>query len=187
MYDSKLDTLLHINRVSYFILRFLLLIKDLELSSFSLLESSLIHRGNLHDKSKLEKLEKGYFDVYTPKLKQCDYGSDEYNKYLAKMQIALKHHYSNNRHHPEHSGYNNMTVLDKVEMLCDWLAAIERHENGDIYKSIEINKQRFNYDDKEYNILLNTAKMIQENKLDKDKPSLFTETKIFMDKHYNKS
>ena len=182
MIDSKLDTLIHINRVEFWILRFLLLSREnFEIPEFSLLEKGLIHRSNLHDKSKLENFEKGYYDVFTQKLKQCEYGSDEYNKYLEKMQIAVKHHYNNNRHHPEYSGYKNMTVVDKIEMLCDWLAETK---NGDITKSIKIGKSKYDYNDDEYNILLNTAEMLQENKTNKDKDSLFTEVSKYMDKLY---
>jgi hypothetical protein len=187
MYDSKLDTLLHRNRVEYWILRFLLLLKEnFVVTELPLLEKSFIHRANIHDKSKLGKYEKGYYDIFTSKLKQCEYGSDEYKKYLDKMQIAIKHHYNNNRHHPEYSGYNNMTTLDKIEMLCDWLAATERNKNGNIIKSIEIGKMKYKYDEKEYDILLNTAKMLQENKADKNINSLFIEVVKFMKENYGK-
>ena len=186
MYDSKIDTLLHINRVQFWILRFLLLAKDFKITNFPLLEKGMIHRSNLHDKSKLENFEKGYYDIFTPKLSKCEYGSDEYKKYLEKMQVAIKHHYANNRHHPEYSGYENMTVLDKIEMLCDWLAATERNKNGNIIKSIEIGKMKYEYDEKEHGILLNTAKMLQENKADIEKDSLFVELYKFAKETYNK-
>ena len=37
-----------------------------------------------------------------------------------------------------------MTLFDLLEMLCDWVAAVRRHDNGDINKSLEINQKRFN-------------------------------------------
>lgn len=42
-------------------------------------------------------------------------------------------------------GINGMTLLDLIEMLVDWKAAGERHENGSIAKSLEVNKKRFGY------------------------------------------
>jgi hypothetical protein len=50
-----------------------------------------------------------------------------------------------------------MTLMDVVEMFFDWMAAVERHDNGDINRSIEINKDRFGYDDMIASIFRNTA------------------------------
>lgn len=102
-------------------------------------------RANEHDESKLVEPEKPIFDEYTPKLKDSTYGSDEYKRFLDEMKVALDHHYSRSRHHPEHfaNGVNDMTLVDLVEMLCDWKAATERHANGNIKTSIEQNTKRF--------------------------------------------
>lgn len=54
-----------------------------------------------------------------------------------------------------------MNLLDIIEMLVDWDAASMRHANGDIFKSIEINQQRFNYTDETKAILINTAKLLK--------------------------
>ena len=75
----------------------------------------------------------------------------------------LDHHYKHNPHHPEHheAGVNGMTLIDLVEMFCDWLAAVERHADGDIFKSIEINTKRFNLSQQLVDILINTAKLFK--------------------------
>jgi hypothetical protein len=52
-----------------------------------------------------------------------------------------------------------MTLVDLVEMFCDWYAATKRHEDGSIMKSIEINKERFNISDDLVNIFINTAEL----------------------------
>ena len=63
------------------------------------------------------------------------------------------------------SDISQMNLFDLCEMFCDWIAASEQHENGDILKSIEINKERFGYDDLVKAILTNTAKRLtQESK-----------------------
>ena len=99
------------------------------------------------------------FDEYTPKLKHCTYGSEEYKSFLAGLKPALDIHYKNNRHHPEHfaNGIKDMTLLDLLEMLCDWKASSERHADGNIYRSIEINQSRFGYSDEVKAILKNTV------------------------------
>ena len=57
-----------------------------------------------------------------------------------------------------HNMLATMSLLDLLEMICDWKAATARHNDGDILKSIEINQKRFGYDDNLKKILLNTAK-----------------------------
>ena len=123
-------------------------------------------RAMNHDKSKLEEPELSIFQEYTEKLKTSTYGSDEYKSFLKEMQVALDHHYKNNRHHPEHfeNGIDGMNLIDLVEMFCDWKAATERHDNGDIFKSIEFNTKRFNLNPQLVNILNNTAKLFLKEK-----------------------
>lgn len=123
---------------------------------------NMLHKRLLtHDESKLESPEVEIFAEYTPKLAHTTYGSDEYKQYLSEMQKALKHHYECNRHHPEHfeEGIRGMNLVDLVEMICDWKAATLRHNDGDIYKSIEINQKRFGYSDELKQILINTVKL----------------------------
>lgn len=147
-YDSKSDTIEHINTVRGFLRKVL---KDLDT------------RLLVHDASKLEDPEKATFDEYTPKLKGSTYGSDEYKSFLAAMKPALDHHYANNSHHPEFypDGIRGMSLLDVVEMLCDWKAATLRHADGDIRQSIEINQKRFGYSDELKIILLNTLPVLE--------------------------
>ena len=120
----------------------------------------LIDRGINHDKSKLKSPEKEEFDIWTPKLRYSTYGSTEYKFFLKELKKTLLHHYRYNRHHPEHfgNGIHGMTIMDLIEMLCDWKAASERHDDGDIFKSIEINKDRFGYNDSMKKVLVNTIK-----------------------------
>lgn len=123
---------------------------------------SLLRRGEMHDQTKLEKPEVELFTKYTPMLASCTYGSDEYNGFRNAMKPALQHHYANNSHHPEHwkNGINDMSLLDMVEMLCDWKAASERHNDGNIRKSIEINADRFGMSPQLTKIFENTADIL---------------------------
>jgi len=143
-YDSTADTHDHIKKVF-----------DL----LSQVVDELILRARHHDQSKLHPPEKEVFDVETPKLRRKTYGSREYRVALESMEAALDHHYRLNRHHPEHfeNGIDGMTLIDLLEMLCDWMAATKRHEDGDIWKSLEINAQRFDIGEQLLAILGNTV------------------------------
>ncbi len=122
--------------------------------------TSLVLRAYVHDKSKLESPEAEVFEEFTSKLAGSTYGSEEYEGFRAAMKPALDHHYAHNSHHPEHwpDGIYGMSLLDLLEMVCDWKAATERHDNGDILKSVEINQKRFGYDDGLKKIILNTVR-----------------------------
>lgn len=144
-YDSRSDTEAHIRRVQELV---------------GQASNDLRIRGALHDASKLQEPEKSMFDAYTPKLRAMTYGSDEYKQCLAEMrQTALAHHYEHNSHHPEHwpNGINDMSLLDMIEMLADWKAAGERHTDGSMAKSLEINRERFGISEQLFLVLLNTV------------------------------
>lgn len=140
--DSKLQTTKHILRV-----------KDL-LREF---REKLQQRGIDHDDSKLQEPEKAGFDEMI-NLSSITYGSDKYKQMLKDIKPTLDHHYLNNTHHPEHypNGLDGMDLLDIVEMLMDWKASSERHDDGNIHESLEINKDRFHMSEQTYNIFKNT-------------------------------
>lgn len=144
-YDSKKDTRKHIRTVEKYL---------------KLCRLELIKRGMHHDYDKIHnRTEKALFDEYTHKLKDCTYGSDEYKSYLEGLKEGLDIHYTLNRHHPEHfvDGIKGMNLIDLLEMICDWKAASERHADGDVYKSLVINQERFGYSDELFYILKNTV------------------------------
>lgn len=142
-YDSTQDTLEHRRQVRMFLNKFI---------------SEIIHRQVHHDDSKLQSPEKEAFDKMTPRLRELEYGSDEYREALREMNVAIRHHYENNTHHPEHyeNGICGMDLLDIIEMLADWKAASLRHATGSMSKSMEINRERFGISDQLYIIFLNT-------------------------------
>jgi hypothetical protein len=49
-----------------------------------------------------------------------------------------------------------MTLVDIVEMFCDWKAAVRRHKDGDLETSINVNKDRFNISEQLTNVLRNS-------------------------------
>jgi len=116
-------------------------------------------RAECHDASKLQEPEATGFAGVSSALVGLTYGSPEYREALQEMRPTIRHHYAHNRHHPEHfrNGVAGMNIVDVVEMLCDWKAAGERHGDGCIEKSIEINRKRFQVPDVLTAIFLNTA------------------------------
>lgn len=142
-YDSKNDTREHIRQVA---------------DRLYAVRLELFERAKAHDASKLEHPEKPIFDEMTPKLKGLTYGSDEYKAALKDLSVALTHHYANNSHHPEHypNGVTGFDLFDLIEMYCDWQAAVMRHADGDIQKSLDHNRERFKLSDQLASILQNT-------------------------------
>lgn len=148
--ECKVETIRHIEMVRKYI---------------KIITDALSNRAIKHDCTKLESPEIEIFAEYTPKFAGATYGGDEYNKFLSEMNVALQHHYACNRHHPEHfdKGIDDMTLVDIVEMLCDWKAASLRQNDGNLLKSIETNAQRFGCDDQLRQIFVNTAKLLDED------------------------
>ena len=104
------------------------------------------------------------FSEHTLQLAKLTYGSEEYKASLEALKPALDHHYASNRHHPEHfkNGINDMTLVDILEMFCDWKASTLRHNDGNFMRSIELNTSRFNIEPQLAQILMNTARMIDD-------------------------
>jgi hypothetical protein len=127
----------------------------IELSKFGL---GLIYRGIVHDLSKYGSFEsKGYSETL-PRLKSTTYGTEEYKALLDELKPVIDHHYQNNSHHPEHyvKGVSGMTLMDVVEMYLDWKISVRKHADGDLSKSLEINKERFDMSEDLTEIMRNT-------------------------------
>jgi hypothetical protein len=149
-YDSRVDTYAHIRQVQEYLHR---AVRD------------LLERQLRHDETKLLSPEREAFDRATPRLRATTYDSPEYHAGLAELGPALEHHYAHTRHHPQSfapDGVAGMTLVDLLEMVCDWLAAVKRHDDGSILRSLEANQKRFGYPDYLKRILQNTAHALQD-------------------------
>lgn len=146
-YDSRPDTYAHIDQVRRLM---------------TLCIHDLIDRSVVHDKSKLESPEVEAFDIISPRLHGVTYGSDEYRATMTEFKPALDHHVTQNPHHPEaHAdGIQGMSMLDLLEMCCDWIAASRRHADGDVLRSLDINQERWGYGDELKRLLRNTIEAI---------------------------
>ena len=109
----------------------------------------LMWRGVTHDLSKYTLTEASGFARIIHDLKTVEYGSPKYRENLRMIKPGISHHYLCNRHHPEHfdGGYQEMSALDRVEMVADWIAAGRRFKDSDPQKSMVINADRFGLSD----------------------------------------
>lgn len=100
---------------------------------------------------KMEKIlrEKGYDRVYSSGIWACINGVHETSGGLTFVGEPIQEYRRNL--------LCKMSLLDLIEMIVDWCAAVTQHNNGDIRKSIDINQERFGYDDEIKSILLNTV------------------------------
>lgn len=144
-YDSTQDALEHIGKVQ---------------ARVQECTNNLTVRAVHHDMSKLAEPEKTGYDQLIVDLKDVVYGTDDYKAALVAAKPVIDHHYQVNTHHPEHyeNGIAGMSLLDIIEMLCDWKAASERTKQGSIAASLVHNKARFGISDQLATILENTVR-----------------------------
>jgi len=122
----------------------------------------IAERSLKHDISKYNNAEKRLFKMHS--MSDTTFGSKEYEKSKNSIKDAIELHYKNNRHHPEHfeNGINDMNLIDILEMLVDWISASKCYnDDGNIYDSIKVCKDKFNIDSQLEQILINTVKHLE--------------------------
>lgn len=124
----------------------------------------LVSRAFTHDFSKFRPSEFRGFIQVIHKLNKVEYGSDEYRSNLRKIKPSIKKHYQINSHHPEFydGDVSRMSLIDYIEMICDWKASNKRHKNGSLDKSIEINMERFNLDQYDMHLISKIRRIIEK-------------------------
>ena len=122
----------------------------------------LYRRGWTHDLSKYRWSEAKSFAKVIFDLKGLTYGTQAYKDNLNKIKPSINLHYSRNPHHPQYydEGYQAMSENDKLEMIADWLAAVCRHKDGNIFESVEINQKRLRYTDKDKEWILSVVNSV---------------------------
>ena len=85
----------------------------------------LLERAKIHDASKFGTEERIPY-IWLSEYHRCRRNGEsfEYPEGMAeKVQRAIHHHVTSNRHHPEfHADPNQMSDVDLIEMVCDWTA-----------------------------------------------------------------
>ena len=124
-------------------------------------------RGLHHDDDKFTgELYSTYAEAY-PLLKNHKYGTPEQQKaYDELLGDVKKIHSSHNPHHPGYyeNGVNGMTLIDVMEMLCDWYSASQVNGNG-FEDAFNFNCNRDGIEKQLADILANTYRLfIKEDK-----------------------
>ena len=117
----------------------------------------LLKRAINHDKSKLEEPELSWWKEMD-KEPRYPYGSEEYKQKIKRWDKVFKHHYKYNRHHPEHYEYgvSEMTLVDIVEMMCDWLGYKDTIAISEALKVCDEQMKRYDIPDDIRQIIFNT-------------------------------
>lgn len=117
----------------------------------------LIRRAENHDKSKLEEPELSWWKEMD-KEPRYPYGSEEYKQKIKRWNKVFKHHYQYNRHHPEHYEYgvSEMTLIDIVEMMCDWLGYKDTTTVTEALKVCDEQMVRYDISEELRQIIFNT-------------------------------
>lgn len=131
------------------------------------LSSSLEARSTTHDASKLSLDEFEGFVGVKLIARKFPYGSKQYEESL-KDNKAIELHFSRNPHHPEHypNGMADMSLLDIIEMVCDWKATNEvrlRKQATEISweDSLGVQRKRFDLTDSQMWLIRLIAKEIE--------------------------
>lgn len=117
----------------------------------------LIRRAENHDKSKLEEPELSWWKEMD-KEPRYPYGSEEYKQKIKRWNKVFKHHYQYNRHHPEHYEYgvSEMTLIDIVEMMCDWLGYKDTTTVTEALKVCDEQMARYDISEELRQVIFNT-------------------------------
>lgn len=144
-FDFLTDTLLHIGEVQ----------ENLEVFA-----GQLRQRGLSHDRTKLQEPEFGAFVSTREKFKKANYGSPEYQECVDTVKPAVDHHYKNNRHHTgfHENGVYDMTLVDIVELVCDWKAAARRSPDKKLEDTLDYAFQKYGICGQLANIITNTLR-----------------------------
>lgn len=128
--------------------------------------TKLTEEAHAHDQSKLQSPEAELFENTPRELRDMTFGSTEYEQNKrTNLKKAMQQHYKNNRHHPEHfpNGILGMNFVDIIVMMCDWQASTLRHDDGDIYRSLDVCQARFEYSNDMKQIMLNTVNLLNNS------------------------
>lgn len=124
------------------------------------IRANLERRAEAHDRSKLLPEEFDGFVKTWARFQKADYGSPEYEECSKVIQPSIDHHYAYNRHHVAYhkNGFEDMTLLDILEMLADWRSAANRNQNLTFEDSLPIAFKRYKIPKNMQRHILNTLR-----------------------------
>ena len=119
----------------------------------------LLLRCSEHDLSKLRNLDE--FLALASIVDEIDSMTNISHTLTTNQRDAIKLHWQNNSHHPEHyASANDMSDLDLMEMACDCHARSKQY-GTDLLEFIRIQQDiRFHFDKEHYDLLANYARAL---------------------------
>ena len=142
-FEVLCDTITHIGEVQ---------------EAIEIVAGQLHQRGIAHDRTKLQELEFDTFVSTRPKFKKANYGTPEYQECIELAKPGVDHHYANNRHHTgfHKNGIDDMTLIDVIEMICDWKAAARRSPDKNLEDTLEYAFNKYEIGEQLARMILNT-------------------------------
>lgn len=133
--------------------------KFVVLQHINIIIQDLIKRAEEHDMSKFSESEFAGLIAAHEDIQAHPFGTPEHEEARKKHSTVFNSHYKENRHHPEHfeNGVEGMTLVDLIEMLCDWKSSSMRTSEGSIENSIKSAAEKYNIEPQLLKILENTA------------------------------
>lgn len=121
------------------------------------LSKRLEERANNHDDSKLRVPEFRWL-VQMDKEPFTQYGTQEYFQKMDKWEKFFRHHYENNRHHPDHfrEGILGFNLVDLCEFTADIISYVDTLHVGKAIEIVENQAKRFNLDFQITQLIKNT-------------------------------
>lgn len=122
-------------------------------------------RALTHDRSKIVPgMERDIYAQVVPQFASVVFGTPEHKAVGDKLGSAWDHHLRHNRHHPEHhsNGINDMSLIDLLEMVCDWKAAGLRKETGGLENSLKTLQAHHGIEPQLAAILRNTFSILDD-------------------------
>jgi len=144
-FDFLCDIILHVSEVQ---------------ENLEIIASELRKRGYAHDRTKFKELEFDAFVSTRDDFKKANYGTPEYQELIECVKPAVDHHYKNNRHHTGYheNGVDDMTLIDLMEMICDWQAAARRSPDNKFKDTLGFAYEKYNISEQLAKIITNTLK-----------------------------
>jgi len=143
--DFLCDTIVHVSEVA----------ENLEICA-----SNLRQRGHAHDRTKFQPMEFDAFVSTREKLKRAKFGAPEQQECVDTIRQAVDHHHANNQHHVQYysDGIKDMSLLDILEMICDWRAATRRNSESRFKGFLEVAIKKYNISPELEKIIQTTLK-----------------------------
>ena len=147
-FDFLCDTILHVSEVQEHLEEII---------------SELKKRGYAHDRTKFQALEFDSFVSTRDKFKRANYGSKEYKECVDLVRPAVDSHHQKNRHHTgfHKNGINDMTLIDIIEMICDWRAAARRSPDKAFADTLDYAYKKYGVNEQLRKIMENTFKSLR--------------------------